>query len=87
MFVVLPLHGEFAVMPERAELCVIAGIGGDRGIDFGFEDAIDDTIEEIAIVADDEDGPTEFLDEELFEPAPAFDVEVVGGLVEEEKVG
>ena len=47
---------------------------------------VDHVVEEVAVVADDDAGEGG-VGEELFEPGDAFEIEVVGGLVEEEQVG
>jgi len=58
----------------------------EDGVD--FDDAVGDVVEEVAVVCDDE--VAEFAPprgfEEVFEPEYAFEVEMVGGLVEQEQV-
>ncbi len=51
-----------------------------------FDHAADYVVEKVAVVGDDDAGEGS-LGEQLFEPEDALEIEVVGGLVEEEQVG
>ena len=70
---------------ERDELGVPAAIR-DRGVVRHVEHVIDGVVEEGAVVADDQHRLAE-LAEVLLEPLDRLEVEMVGGLVEQDKVG
>ena len=73
------LFEELAVAALDAEEA--AGIGA---VDLGH--VVDHGVEEVAVVADHDAGEGGG-GEELFEPLDAFEIQVVGGLIEEEHVG
>ena len=75
----LLLFQEVAVAALDAEDAV--GIGA---IDLGH--VVDHVVEEVAVVADHHAGEGR-VGEQLLEPEDAFEIQVVGGLVEEEQVG
>ncbi len=51
-----------------------------------MEDMIDDVVEQVALVADHEDGRAIVL-EEILEPQRRFEIEMVRGLVEQQQSG
>ncbi len=51
-----------------------------------MQDGVDGVVEEVAVVADHQDGVRIGLDE-IFEPERAFEVEIVGRLVEQQHFG
>ncbi len=57
----------------------------DMGLAFEGQDVCADAVEEEAVVADD-DGAAGEVDEGVLQSAEGFDVEVVGGLVEQEDI-
>jgi len=77
-------HAAFdALFSERG---VVAGVVDESGL-FDFDDAVDDFVEHVAVVADEDDGAFEVVAEESFEPFSALDIEVVCWFVEEEDGG
>ena len=78
-----------AALPAFLALEDVGGVVAAVLFDAGaaeFPDAIDDAVQEVAVVADDEQGALPGL-QRGFEPLDGFHVEVVGGLVEDEQVG
>ena len=69
-------------LEERA---VVAGVGDDRLV-VDVEDMGDDVVEEAVVVGDDHQRALEIA-HELLEPADGEDVEVIGGFVQEQRVG
>ncbi len=70
---------------DADEFVVAAGGEGDfAAVEMG--DAVDAAVEQVAVMRDDEGGAGEF-GEPGFEPHGGFEVEVVGGFVEQEHVG
>ncbi len=64
---------------------VVAGVVNESPA-FEFLDALHDVIEHVAVVADHEHCAGELVVQELLEPLDAGDVQVVGGLVQEQKL-
>jgi hypothetical protein len=83
----LRLHGVRPEPPDLVGLVVleVALEPFDVGVALEGEDVGADAVEEEAVVADD-DGAAGEVDEGVLEGAQGLDVEVVGGLVEEEDV-
>jgi hypothetical protein len=73
------LHQELAVRAVVAEIAV--GIGPVE-----LDDSIGDVFQEVAVVADEDEGEIR-LAEEGFEPEDAFEIEMVGRLIEEQEIG
>ena len=69
-----------------AVLGVVAGIVADVAVAFEDHEVVDDVVHETAIVADDDEASL-IVAEEAFEDFERVDVEVVGGLVENQEVG
>ncbi len=74
-----------ALLAQPPVLLEVAGVGR-QSAGAQLEDAGDDAVEEIAVVADDEHG-LGLADEVILQPAGGVDVEVVAGLVQEHDVG
>ena len=70
---------------QRDELGEATDVFGDRFVG-QLEDTLRDRIDEIAIVAHEQDGAGPLL-QMAFEPRHAVDIEMVGGLVEQQYVG
>ena len=66
-------------------VAVVAGAEVEAAFTFKGEQAVADAVEEIAVVADDEDAAGEG-EHGFFEDAHGLQVEVVGGLIEDEEV-
>ena len=64
---------------------VIAGVGGHATV-FECGDVVDAGVHEGAVVADDEDGAV-VVGDKAAQPLDAFEVQVVGGLVQQQQVG
>jgi hypothetical protein len=70
---------------RQHHVVVAAGVGDDRlVIDIGDVGA--DAVEEVAVVRDGDEGAFE-AGEEILQPVDGFEIEVVGGLVEEQGLG
>ena len=65
---------------------VVAAVVGDDGLVVDVGDVGADGVEEVAVVRDGDDGAV-VADEEVLEPVDGFEVEIVGGLVEEQGLG
>ena len=79
------LRGEPALGALGDEGRVARGVGG-RGAALEVQDVIGDRLEERAVVRDEEDGGVETAQVPL-QPQRGLEVQVVGGLVEEQQVG
>ena len=64
---------------------VVAGVGGHAAV-FESGDVVDASVHEGAVVADDEDGAV-VAGDKAAQPLDAFEVQVVGGLVQKQQVG
>ena len=64
---------------------VVAGVGGHATV-FESGDVVDAGVHEGAVVADDEDGAV-VVGDKAAQPLDAFEVQVVGGLVQKQQVG
>ena len=64
---------------------VVAGVGGYAAV-FEGGDVVDAGVHEGAVVADDEDGAVVVCDKAA-QPLDAFEIQVVGGLVQKQQVG
>ena len=65
---------------------VVAAVVGDDGLVVDVGDVGADVVEEVPVVRDGDDGAV-VAGEEVFEPVDGLEVEIVGGLVEEESFG
>ena len=71
--------------PRLLELVVAAGV--ERELALGqVQDRADGAVQQVAVVADDQHG-VRVVAQVVLEPQRAFEVEVVGGLVEQQQVG
>ncbi len=77
--------GMQAFLAPAQVVVVVAGPVGQRAA-VDFDDARGQRAQEAAVVGDEDDAAGELL-EEAFQPADRFDVEVVGGLVQQQHVG
>ena len=77
-------HASFDAL--LAECGVVAWVL-DQSRMLDFNDAMDNLVEHVAVVADEDDRSIELVSEEAFEPFSTLDIEVVGGLVKEEDRG
>ncbi len=71
--------------PPRFEIVVAAGIEIELAL-AQMQDGVDRIVEQLAVVADDQGGIRIFL-QPRFEPQRAFEIEIVGRLVEQQKLG
>ena len=71
--------------PGLLELVVAAGVEGELALR-EMQDGRDGAVQQLAVVADDEDG-VGVVAQIVLEPQRAFEVEIVGGLVEQQQVG
>ena len=62
---------------------VVAAVVGDDGLVIDVGDVGADVVEEVAVVRDGDDGAV-VADEEVLKPVDGFEIEIVGGLVEEQ---
>ena len=85
LFATLVLEELLALFEELAVGTVHAEDAAGEGV-VELDDAVGGVFEEVAVVGDDEEAETG-LREIVFQPFDAVDVEVVGGLVEQEQVG
>ena len=85
LLLVVSLAGEHALAAQADEVGVVAGVLADASL-VDLDDAVHHVVEQPAVVAHEHHGPRVLLAEEVLEPAPALDVEVVGRLVEEQEV-
>ena len=65
---------------------VVAAVVGDDGLVVDVGDVGADVVEEVPVVRDGDDGAVVAV-EEVLEPVDGFEVEVVGGLVEQQRLG
>lgn len=65
---------------------VAAGVFFDEAVAFEDEGSGGDVVDEFAVVTDEQDGAV-VVEEEFFEEFKSFEVEIVGGFVEEEDIG
>src|SRR5882724_9683605 len=90
LLVLHPMRND-AVLPEAAHLVFfvvleIALEPFDMALAFEGEDMSGDAVEEPAVMADDHGAAGKIL-QRLFERAQGIDVEIVGGLVEQQDIG
>lgn len=65
---------------------IAAGVFLDEAVAVEDEGSGGDVVDEFAVVADEQDGAV-VIEEEFFEEFKSFEVEIIGGFVEEEDVG
>ena len=71
--------------PQDGEVCIVARIFSDTCI-MNFDNARDHSVEQPAIMADNDNRPREFVSKKIFKPSATFDVQVIRWFVEQQKI-
>ena len=82
---ILPLHGQAVLCPQLQVPAVVAFIGGE-GLSLHFQRAAGDLVQKVAVVGNDNIG-SGVSGQKALQPLYSLDVQVVGGLVQQQQVG